>query len=270
VSSLTSETSRENAWIAYSTPNPRAAARLFCFPYAGGSAATYRPWNGAPFEAVEICPIQTPGREKRIAERPFTHLRTLSKAVADVIPLDKPFAFFGHSVGALLGFEVARELRRQRAAVPFHLFVSGCTAPHLCPNRPPRFNQTREQLLAEIRKLGGTPEDVLKDSGLLDLVLPAIRADFSLFDTYDYHDEKPFDFAVTALSGDADPEVDCFETLQWHIQTDNKFRHYQFPGNHFFLLDSSSDVRVLIAKEIDSTAPIGLASADKYLGETLS
>jgi len=269
VNTLISETSKAGAWIEYSAPNPGAATRLFCFPYAGGSASIYRPWNGAPLEQVEVCPIQTPGRENRIADKPFTHLRTLAKAVADVIPLDKPFALFGHSVGALLCFEVARELRRRRAAVPFHLFVSGCSAPNLCPNRPPRFNLTREQLLAEIRKLGGTPEEVLEDSELLDLVLPAIRADFSLFDTYDYRDERPFDFAVTALTGDADPEVDSLETLQWHIQTDNKFQHYQFPGNHFFLHESSGDVRALIAKEVDATAPVGPYSADKYLNETL-
>lgn len=266
---LVTETRKAAAWIEYSAPNPGAATRLFCFPYAGGSASIYRPWNGAPLEQVEVCPIQIPGRENRIGERPFTDLRSLSKAVADVIPLDKPFALFGHSVGGLLCFEVARELRRRGAAVPFHLFVSASSAPHLCPNRPLRFNLTREQLLAEIRKLGGTPEDVLEDRELLDLILPAIRADFSLFDTYYYRDEEPFDFPVTALTGNADLEVDSLETLQWHIQTNDKFRHYQFPGNHFFLHASSRDVRVLIAKEMESTAPVGPNSADKYLSKTI-
>jgi medium-chain acyl-[acyl-carrier-protein] hydrolase len=270
VNALIAESSKASTWIEYGTPNPGAATRLFCFPYAGGGASIYRQWNGPPLEQVEVCPIQTPGRENRIAERPFTHIRSLSKAVTDVIPLDRPFAFFGHSVGALLCFEVARELRRRRAAVPFHLFVSGCAAPHLCPNRPPRFNLTREELIAEIRKLGGTPEDVFKDRELLDLVLPSIRADFSLFDTYDYRAERPLDCAVTALTGAADLEVDSLEPLQWHIHTGNRFRHHQFPGNHFFLHECSNDVRALIAKEMNSTAPAGAAPAEEYLSETLS
>ena len=182
-------------------------------------------------------------------------MSSLSAAVADIVAQDKPFAFFGHSVGALLAFEVARDLRRREAAVPFHLFVSGATAPHLCPDRPPRFHLQREQLLEEIRKLGGTPEDVLENSELLDLVLPTIRADFALFDTYTYHYEEPFDFPVTALAGDNDWEVDGLDTLQWDIHTRQSFRHHQFVGSHFFLHERSDDLRALIAREIERTAP---------------
>lgn len=247
--------SSNRSWIDYSKRNAEAASRLFCFPYAGGSASIYRPWNGPPFEAVEVCPIQIPGREARTAERPFTNLRHLSRAIADVLPLDKPFAFFGHSAGALLCFEIARELRQRGEPTPFHLFASGCSAPQLCPNRPPRFNLKREELIADLRKLGGTPEDVLKSDELLDLMLPALRADFSLLDTYEYRDERPFDFAVTALSGHADLEVDNWEVLPWSIQTRKQFRHFQFTGGHFFLHEASAELQILVAREIDRTVP---------------
>jgi medium-chain acyl-[acyl-carrier-protein] hydrolase len=245
--------SQASAWIEYSTPNPAAGCRLFCFPYAGGSASIYRQWNGSPFDAVEICPIQIPGRENRTSEKPFTKLLPLAKALADVFPLDRPFAFFGHSAGALLCFEIARELRRRGEPLPFHLFASGCSAPQLCPSRPPRFNLKRDELITEMRKLGGTPEEVLNNDELLDFVLPALRADFALLDTYIYRDEKAFDFTITALSGQADLEVDHWEVVQWSTQTDQQFRHRQFPGGHFFLHEEGEDVKALVAREIDRT-----------------
>jgi medium-chain acyl-[acyl-carrier-protein] hydrolase len=253
--------SNANTWIAYSTPNPGASFRLFCFPYAGGGASIYQQWNGVPLDQVEVCPIQLPGRESRMAETPFRYLGSLASAVADILPQDKPFAFFGHSVGALLSFELSRELRRRGSALPFHLFVAGASAPHLCPDQPPRFNLPREELLVRIRELGGTPEAALANAELLDIFLPILRADFALFDTYSYENEAPFLFPITAMAGDGDAEVDTLGVRQWHIHTRNRFRCHEFHGNHFFLHQHSSDVRVLIAKETETAAPSSTISA---------
>jgi medium-chain acyl-[acyl-carrier-protein] hydrolase len=236
-----------SAWFEYVRPNAAAASRLFCFPYAGGSAAVYRDWHGGPLAGCEVCPVQMPGRERRINERPFERMRRLAAALADNLPQDKPFALFGHSLGALLAFEVARELRRRGAAAPFHLFVSGAPAPQRCPNKPPRFTLDRDAFIAEIRKLGGTPDEAFASEELLSVVLPILRADFAVIDTYVYASEPPLPCPITAFAGTRDDEVDQFEVMDWRAQTRGAFDLQIFPGDHFFLKESGPRLREIVA-----------------------
>jgi medium-chain acyl-[acyl-carrier-protein] hydrolase len=251
---------RGNAWLEHVSGNPRAAWRLFCFPYAGGSAAIYRRWGNGPLADCEVCPVQIPGRERRIAERPIDRMTRLAGAVAAALPLDKPFALFGHSMGALLAFETTRQLRRLGAPAPFHLFVSGAPAPQLCPNRPQRHRLGHEQFQAEVRKLGGTPEEVFADPELLDLVLPTLRADFAAIDTYIYRDEAAFACPITALAGDRDREVDHFEVMEWRAQTQARFHFHLFAGDHFFITESSDSVRSLVAAALGFTQKLNLSA----------
>ena len=239
-----------NPWLEYVRANPAAASRLFCFPYAGGSASIFRDWHGGPLAACEVCPVQLPGRERRFNERPFDRMKRLAKAIVENLPQDKPFAFFGHSLGALLAFEVARELRRQAKPLPFHLFLSGAPAAQLCPNKAPRFNLDREAFVAEIRKLGGTPEEALQSAELLELVLPVLRADFAVIDTYFYFDEPPLACPITAFAGARDQEVDQFEVMDWRAQTTDRFDAQVFAGDHFFITEFGSQVREIVGSAV--------------------
>lgn len=250
---------RSNAWLDYVSPNPTAPTRLFCFPYAGGSAAVYRGWHGGPLAATEVCPVQMPGRERRNNERPFERMARLAKAVVEILPNEQPFAFFGHSLGALLAFEVARELRRQGRPMPFHLFVSGASAPQLCPNRPPRFNLTRQNFIAEIRKLGGTPEEALESDELLNLLLPMLRADFAVIDTYVYVNDAPLPCPITAFAGSKDEEVDQFDVTGWRAQTRSGFDLQVFPGDHFFLREFGQRLREVIGSAMAFHDPARLS-----------
>jgi medium-chain acyl-[acyl-carrier-protein] hydrolase len=236
----------KNACLEYVKPNPAAPSRLFCLPFAGGGASIYRQWHGGPLAHCEVCPVQLPGRESRIHEAPYDRMARLAGMLAESIPLDKPFALFGHSMGALLAFEIARELRGRGRPAPFHLFVSGAPAPHLCPNRPLRHRLKRDLFIAEIRKLGGTPEEVFRNEELLELALPILRADFATIDTYVYRQEEPHAFPITAFAGDRDHQVDQFEVMLWRGHTLGQFAFHQFAGDHFFLNEFRSNLREIV------------------------
>src|SRR4051812_36705935 len=189
----TINSSSKNAWIAYRTPDPQARLRLFCFPYAGGSASIYRAWGSQLPSEIEVCPIQLPGRETHLMRKPFQQLRPLVDALAlAIFPyLNKPFAIFGHSMGALIGFELVRHVRRLYGLEPCHLFVSGHRAPQLPDPHQPIYFLPDEELKNELQRIGGTPEDVLLNTELLQVMFPLLRADFEVSETYRYLPEQP-------------------------------------------------------------------------------
>ncbi|HEX5875859.1 MAG TPA: alpha/beta fold hydrolase, partial [Pyrinomonadaceae bacterium] len=165
--------------VIYPKPNPHAGARLFCFPYAGGTAPIFRAWpNYLPAE-VELCAVQYPGRGTRIAERLREDVEELMNSSYDELQpfLNKPFAFFGHSMGALVSYEFARRLQREERPGPIGLFVSGCTAPHLRATDRITYNLPEPEFIDELRRLQGTPPEVLDSKELMQLMLPIIRAD---------------------------------------------------------------------------------------------
>lgn len=211
--------------------------RLICFPYAGGGASIFRSWGeDSMLSGVEICAVQLPGREARIAEAPVTDLRELVPLLREAVEpyLDRPFAFFGHSIGALMSFELARELRRTRCVGPSHLFVSGCPAPHL-PHSERMWDLADDEFLERLCRFNGTPPEVLNHPELMQMMLPTIRADFALRDRYGYRDEPPLSCPVTAFGGMADPHVDCAMLRAWRQHTGERFQMWLFQGDHFFL-----------------------------------
>lgn len=217
--------------------NPRARLRLFCFPYAGGGVSTFHSWSTQLPGEVEVCPVQLPGRELRLSEPPFTSLFPMVETLARVLvpDLDVPFAFFGHSMGGLISFELTRRLRKERKPSPVHLFVSGYRAPQLPDPDPPIHQLPEDELLAELRKIDGTPEDILREPELMNLFLPLLRADFAVCETYVYAGETPLDCPITAFGGVQDGKVSRKELAAWRNQTSGSFNLYMFPGNHFFL-----------------------------------
>lgn len=226
-----------NRGVTYPQPNPQGSLRLFCFPYAGGAAWMYRTWADRLPKTVEVCPIELPGRGKQIQSAPFTRLQPLIQAIAQaLIPhLDKPFAFFGHSMGGLICFELARWLRQEYNLQPIHLFISGRRAPQLPDPAPPIHNLSDPEFLQELRRLNGTPQAVLENAEMMELLLPILRADFAVLETYVYSTAPPLTCPITAFGGLDDPEVSPDELEGWRVQTRASFSRHLFPGDHFFL-----------------------------------
>ncbi len=227
-------------WFAVQKPARETRLRLFCFPYAGGTAQIYRAWGAGLPGTIEVCAAQIPGRGPRMNEAPYTNLAPLVEALTGAVAplLDKPFAFFGHSMGAMIAFELARALQRERGVSPLHLFVSGRRAPQLPDDEPPTYNLPHDEFLEELRRLNGTPEEVLRHPEMMELLLPIIRADFSAVQTYDYRPGPPLDCPVTAFGGTEDHEVGRDDLEAWREQTSAGFSVQMFRGDHFFLHDA--------------------------------
>jgi medium-chain acyl-[acyl-carrier-protein] hydrolase len=235
--------SSSSSWIDYLKPNPHAHLRLFCFPYAGGSASIFRAWvNDLPPD-VEVCPVQLPGRENRLMEPSFTRLSSLVQALAQALfpYLDIPFAFFGHSMGALIGFELARELRRQNRPGPRHLFVSAHRAPQIPPRCPPIHQLAEAAFKVELDGLHGTPQEVLQSAELMQLLLPLLRADFAVSETYTYSPEAPLNCSISAYGGLQD---------KWRDQTDHSFTLRMLPGNHFFVHNTQALLLQAVSQDL--------------------
>lgn len=226
-----------NPWLAFVRPNQQAKLRLFCFPYSGGGATAFRTWPDSLPTAVEVCPVQLPGRETRLREQPFTRISPLVQAAAQALlpHLDKPFALFGHSVGALIGFELARHLRRRYGLETVHLFVSGRHAPQIPDPDPPIYALPEPEFIEEVRLYNGTPEEVLENAELLELFIPILRADFAVNETYAYADEPPLDCPISAFGGLEDHKFSHDDLEAWREQTAASFSLQMFPGGHFFL-----------------------------------
>ncbi|MFO1417433.1 MAG: alpha/beta fold hydrolase [Methylotetracoccus sp.] len=215
---------------------------LYCLPYAGGSAAIYRSWTNAISPDIAAKAIELPGRGRRFAEPPTRDLRALVATLMDQIDLraGRPFAFFGHSMGALLAFELARAVRRESRRTPIFLFVSACRAPQVRRRDEPRHTWSDARLIDELRRLNGTPAELLDNEELLGLLLPVLRADLGICDGYRYEPEPPLDCPILAFGGLEDEQVSATEIAAWSEQTRTRFDLQMLPGDHFFLNASQS------------------------------
>lgn len=230
-------TTARDRWIARREASPHARLRLFCFPYAGGGASIYRSWGRSLPPEVDVCPVQLPGRESRLSEPPFDRIGPLVEALAEALSpyLELPFAFYGYSNGALMSFELARELRRRGRRGPEHLFAAACPAPHLPERHPQIHDLPEEELIRELRELGGTPEEVLRNRELMTLFVPLVRADSAIHETYVHAEEAPLDAPITAIGGTDDPRAERWEVEAWAAHTRGGFRARFLPGDHFFI-----------------------------------
>jgi medium-chain acyl-[acyl-carrier-protein] hydrolase len=240
-----------NAWLTFFQPNPGAMLRLFCFPHAGAGASVYRSWASELPSTIEVCGIQYPGREVRGQEPPFRNLtRMLDALVPAVVPaLDRPFAFFGHSMGALVSFELTRALGARIGPRPEHVFFSGLGAPHT-PGPQPIHHLPDREFLRELVKLNGIPADVLRSVDLVRYVLPILRADFSMCETYRYQIGAPLQSPITAFGGELDPRVDRPWLDAWSDHSTIYFSSKIFPGDHFFLRTAQSAVLRALVDEL--------------------
>jgi medium-chain acyl-[acyl-carrier-protein] hydrolase len=228
-------------WMLPLRSNPLGRG-LFCFPYAGGSSAVFRSWPKA-LSAVDVRAVQLPGRGGRLRERPHTRVRELAVAACDglLAHLDEPFALFGHSFGALVAFEVARELRRRRGPQPVHLFISARRGPRRPDPVPPLHGLPEARFLHEVQtRYGGIPDVVLQEPELLALLLPTLRADLEAVETYTYEPEAPLDVPISAFGGLNDPWATLEDLEAWRDETRATFKLTRFPGGHFYLESSEA------------------------------
>jgi medium-chain acyl-[acyl-carrier-protein] hydrolase len=227
-----------DAWISRPKPKSISRLRLFCFPHAGGGASTFFAWPTHLPAKVELCAVQYPGREERLSETPYVQFPALVAAIAEAIYpyLNKPFAFFGHSLGALVCFETAQYLRQQGALSPVHLFVSGCRAPQFINSNSPPSTLSDAMFIEEVRqRYGGIPDLVMQNHELLELFLPILRADFALLGNYRYEQRPPLCVPLSVFGGEADHQVHYGHLTAWREQTQGDFALNILPGNHFFL-----------------------------------
>ena len=211
--------------------------RLFCFPNAGGSARTYRDWGKSLPEEYEVCAVQLPGREARLLEPAYKRLAPLVEDLTSVLRpyLDRPFALFGHSMGAKIAFETARRLRAEYGLEPSHLFVSGCRGPRISKTDGISYDLPEPEFIEDLRRLNGTPQEVFEHSELMQLMLPLLRSDFELVQTYTYRPGPALDCPLTAFGGLQDEDVTRENLDAWRQETNGHFALHMLPGDHFFV-----------------------------------
>lgn len=242
----------KHSWFLKSNPSAEVKARLFCFPYAGGSAMVYRDWSRMLPTSIEVISVELPGRGGRLREPPFSDLPTLIDALVPPISslLDLPFGFFGHSMGAIIAFETARRLRNDCKVEPKRLFVSGRQAAHIPDDDPHTYDLPRAEFIAELGRLNGTPREVLDDAELMELMIPTLRADFRLVQTYEYSPDRPLGCPITAFGGLQDVEVGRERLLAWRELTTSEFSIHLLSGDHFFLRTARAQLLQLLARKL--------------------
>jgi surfactin synthase thioesterase subunit len=219
-------------------PQPRARVRLFCFHSAGGGPSMYREWGRALPEHVEVCAVCLPGREQLFTLPVRNDLLEIVERVAPAVEplLDLPYALFGHSMGAVVAFELARRLRHAGKPDPARLFVSARRAPDLPDRWPPIRQLPDRELIAEVqRRYGGISSEVLANDELLDLFVPVLRADLTALGTYRYTGAAPLACPISCFGGAADAWVAADELEHWRTHTTAGFDLRVLPGAHFYL-----------------------------------
>jgi medium-chain acyl-[acyl-carrier-protein] hydrolase len=215
--------------------NPGAEWRLFCFPFAGGSGHEFRTW-GEQLPNVEVLGVLYPGRSSRYKTPLIDNLADMVAALQGEVDAyqDKPFAFFGHSLGALIAFELTRSLRKAGKPLPRLLCVSACDAPHLLPVPPILHNLPDEDFIQAIRGFGGTPEAILNHQELLAMLLPVLRADLKVLETYQYQQEPPLNIPLYIAGGANDSVVIKENLLAWEQYAIGRRESQFFTGGHFY------------------------------------
>jgi medium-chain acyl-[acyl-carrier-protein] hydrolase len=240
----------------YARGNPRADVRLFCFPYAGGGASVFRLWGERLGDRVELWPIQLPGRENRIREPYPTSIRDVADALAtdSALPFEGDFIFFGHSLGTLIAYEVAQRLRRSGRPQPARLIMSAHRAPQISLPHPPTWNLPERAFERRLKELNGTPPEVFQNEDLLELVLPLMRADLRLDETYVHSiADDVLSCPITVFGGTRDVETSPEHLDAWRHVTAGAFEIRMFEGDHFFIRSSATILMDAVASALRAT-----------------
>lgn len=244
--------SGRDAWFVRHRAVKTPWARLVCFPYAGSTATLFRDWPTSLPVDVEVAAVQLPGRAHRIREAPLRDVGAVVTSVCAALEpdLDTPLVIYGHSMGALLGFELARALAAIDAPPPLHLFVSGFGGPSRSSPRFAVADMTDDEFIDYLGELNGTPAEVLENPELMELMLPVLRADFELVANYRYEPGLALDCPITAIAGSDDPEVDLDELDAWRTETSRECEVIVMSGDHFFLHQQRGRLLAYVAAEL--------------------
>jgi medium-chain acyl-[acyl-carrier-protein] hydrolase len=239
MNSITASKARHSRsrWFQRLSPHSAPILRVFCFPYAGGSAQIFHEWQRHLPPEIDLCLVHLPGRGNRMTEPAFTQIKPLLETLANEIrpEVNGRFAFYGHSMGALISFELTRELRRRNLALPSHLFVSGRRAPSIPDPDPITFNLPQREFMAEVQKLNGTPKEFFDHPEMRELFLPLLRADFEIVETYQYIQEMPLSCPIAVYGGTEDGHVPVETLSAWQKETTAECKVKVLPGDHFFI-----------------------------------
>jgi len=248
----------ENVWIHRYHPTAEANTQLVCFPHAGGSASYYFALSRSLAPGIETLAVQYPGRQDRYREKCIENISELADQVFAALSgwIDRPVAFFGHSMGATLAFEVGRRLQRHDDQALVHLFASGRQAPSRHRHEDIHLRDDAG-LVAELRRIGGTDQRFLDDGELRDFALPMIRSDYKAIETYHYASGPSLDCPITALLGDSDPTVTIDEVAAWAEHCTGPFYLRIFPGGHFYLAENHADVIRTISGSLPDQPSLG-------------
>ncbi len=243
-----------NKWIVIPTARPAAKIILLCFPFAGGSSHSFRTWTSVLPPTVELRIVELPGHGTRLSEPLAENLFDLVEPIARNIvqTSDRPFAIFGHSMGALLGFEVALFLQNHLQTLPEHVFLSGHGAPGRPRHEPEIHHLPKPQFLAKIKEYNGTPKEVLENTELMDLMFPILKADFKICETYAHQNTGRLNSPLTVMGGIQDPSTTREDLEAWKQFTTQAFNLRLFPGDHFYLLQQKINLLKAILTDINS------------------
>jgi surfactin synthase thioesterase subunit len=240
----------DELWCRRYRPSRNATARLVCLPHAGGSATFFLPVAAALSPSVDVVAIQYPGRQDRRAERPIDDMAVIADRIHAILRRqpELPLILFGHSMGAVIGFEVTRRLEADKHG-PMRLIASGRRAPATHRDETVHLRDDAG-ILAEVRKMSGTASSVLGDDEMMRAALPALRADYRATETYTCPPDVAVDCPITALTGDNDPKTTLEEAKAWAEQTNGAFDLHVYNGGHFFLTDHADEIIQLITQHL--------------------
>lgn len=251
-------------WLPGAPLPSTAPLRLICFSYAGGTSSVFREWPRALAPGVDVIRVQAPGRGTRLAEAPYRQMGPLVEAVADALlaaGLVRDYAVFGHSMGALVGYEVSCELRRRGQPGPLHLFVSASRAPQLYGTETSHA-ASDDDLYRMVSELGGIPGGGGARPAYLKRRLPVLRADLAVCERYRWTPRTPLDCPVSAFRGTEDPIASAAQVEAWRDYTSRSFVQHALPGNHFFLIDAQQQLLGRLRAELSQIRPGASRAAD--------
>lgn len=228
---------RSALWLKCRPTDVPPRVRLFCLPHAGGGARAFHSWSAALPASVEVCPVLLPGRETRLSEPLYTQIEPLVSVVTQELRpwLDIPYVVFGHSMGALLAFEWVRRLQREGDLMPAWLFLSGRRAPDEPGDTSLLESLTDCEFMTELsRRYNGMPDELLLDAEFMEGVLPILRADIAMVESYRFQEGESLNCPITVFAGSQDTSVNWDQSLAWKRQTSRRFAMQILPGGHFF------------------------------------
>ena len=250
-------TTKPTPWIVGGRTSASALCRLFCLPHSGSGAFQFASWKNLLPEFLDICPIQLPGRENRLREPPFARIQTIIENLASELNpyVDRPYILYGYSLGALIAFELARELRRRKIRPPLALYALARRAPHLPQHDSPVHHLPDDLFLVEVaRRYGGMPAIILQDVELMKLLIPALRADITALENYVYKEEDPLDCPIYAFGGNLDSTAKEKDLEAWRSHTKSGFELKMFDGDHFFIRNNRESIFCSILAQISMLA----------------